>query len=91
MFNSDFSLCGNRSIVFQSQTHAEILDLQREVESLYKGRKTLNCTVVMADGCCMLELYIDSCRNKSVTGIITGRTEDIVVALCIKAVVGDFY
>uniref|UniRef100_A0AAQ4QIJ2 Coiled-coil domain-containing protein 172 n=1 Tax=Gasterosteus aculeatus aculeatus TaxID=481459 RepID=A0AAQ4QIJ2_GASAC len=42
MFNSDFSLCGNRSIVFQSQTHAEILDLQREVESLYKEMELMS-------------------------------------------------
>ncbi|KAF0027956.1 hypothetical protein F2P81_020697 [Scophthalmus maximus] len=40
-FNSDFSLRGNRDAVFQSQTHTEILDLQRDVESLYKGHKTL--------------------------------------------------
>ncbi|XP_070771944.1 coiled-coil domain-containing protein 172 [Enoplosus armatus] len=35
-FNSDFSLRGNREIVFECQTHTEILDLKREVESLYK-------------------------------------------------------
>ncbi|TKS85975.1 Coiled-coil domain-containing protein 172 [Collichthys lucidus] len=35
-FNSDFSLQGNREIVFESQARAEILDLEREVESLYK-------------------------------------------------------
>lgn len=39
-FNSDFSLRGNRETVFESQTHTEILDLEREVESLYKGYKT---------------------------------------------------
>ncbi|XP_068588146.1 coiled-coil domain-containing protein 172 isoform X2 [Cebidichthys violaceus] len=33
-FNSDFSLCGNRGVVFESQTHSETLDLQREVEAL---------------------------------------------------------
>ncbi|KAL6102170.1 ccdc172 [Pungitius sinensis] len=42
MFNSDFSLCGNRSIVFQSQTHTEILDLQTEVESLYKEMELMS-------------------------------------------------
>lgn len=40
-FNSDFSLRGNREIVFESQTHTEILDLEREVESLYKGHKRI--------------------------------------------------
>ncbi|KAM8858704.1 coiled-coil domain-containing protein 172-like [Spinachia spinachia] len=42
MFNSDFSLCGNKSVVFQSQTRAEILDLQREVESLYKEMELMS-------------------------------------------------
>ncbi|XP_028279816.1 coiled-coil domain-containing protein 172 [Parambassis ranga] len=35
-FNSDFSLKGNRETLFQSQTHTELLDLEREAESLYK-------------------------------------------------------
>ncbi|XP_044229614.1 coiled-coil domain-containing protein 172 isoform X1 [Thunnus albacares] len=35
-FNSDFSLRGNRETVFESPTHTEILNLEREVESLYK-------------------------------------------------------
>ncbi|XP_030011306.1 coiled-coil domain-containing protein 172 [Sphaeramia orbicularis] len=35
-FNSDFSLCGNREAVVKNQTHTEILDLEREVESLHK-------------------------------------------------------
>ncbi|XP_058508029.1 coiled-coil domain-containing protein 172 isoform X1 [Solea solea] len=35
-FNSDFSLRRNRETVFESQRHSEILDLEREVESLYK-------------------------------------------------------
>ncbi|XP_044069701.1 coiled-coil domain-containing protein 172 isoform X2 [Siniperca chuatsi] len=41
-FNSDFSLRGNREIVFESQTHTEILDLEREVESLYKEMELMN-------------------------------------------------
>ncbi|XP_045921125.1 coiled-coil domain-containing protein 172 isoform X1 [Micropterus dolomieu] len=41
-FNSDFSLRGNREIVFESQTHAEILDLEREVESLYKEMELMS-------------------------------------------------
>ncbi|XP_012728238.1 coiled-coil domain-containing protein 172 isoform X2 [Fundulus heteroclitus] len=35
-FNSDFSLPDNRAAVFESQTHAEILALQRDVEALHK-------------------------------------------------------
>lgn len=45
-FNSDFSLRGNRETVFESQTHSEILDLEREMESLYRGRKTIYSNVV---------------------------------------------
>ncbi|AWP14677.1 putative coiled-coil domain-containing protein 172 isoform 3 [Scophthalmus maximus] len=41
-FNSDFSLRGNRDAVFQSQTHTEILDLQRDVESLYKEMELMS-------------------------------------------------
>ncbi|XP_039995164.1 coiled-coil domain-containing protein 172 isoform X2 [Xiphias gladius] len=41
-FNSDFSLRGNRETVFESQTHTEILDLQREVESLYKEMELMS-------------------------------------------------
>lgn len=40
-FNSDFSLRGNRETVFESPTHTEILNLEREVDSLYKGHKRL--------------------------------------------------
>ncbi|XP_059215705.1 coiled-coil domain-containing protein 172 [Centropristis striata] len=43
-FNSDFSLRGNRDIVFESQTHTEILELQREVESLYKEMERMSCS-----------------------------------------------
>ncbi|KAG8000280.1 hypothetical protein GBF38_002509, partial [Nibea albiflora] len=42
-FNSDFSLQGNRDIVFESQVRAEILDLEREVESLYKEMELMTC------------------------------------------------
>ncbi|XP_035519731.1 coiled-coil domain-containing protein 172 [Morone saxatilis] len=41
-FNSDFSLRGNREIVYQGQTHTEILDLQKEVESLYKEMELMS-------------------------------------------------
>ncbi|XP_071336092.1 coiled-coil domain-containing protein 172 isoform X1 [Trachinotus anak] len=41
-FNSDFSLRGNRETVFESQTHTEILDLEREVESLYKEMELMS-------------------------------------------------
>ncbi|XP_023250431.1 coiled-coil domain-containing protein 172 [Seriola lalandi dorsalis] len=41
-FNSDFSLRGNRETVFESQTHTEILDLEREVESLYKDMELMS-------------------------------------------------
>ncbi|XP_047459621.1 coiled-coil domain-containing protein 172 [Mugil cephalus] len=41
-FNSDFSLRGNRETVFESQTHTELLDLQREVESLYKEMELMS-------------------------------------------------
>ncbi|XP_008279233.1 coiled-coil domain-containing protein 172 [Stegastes partitus] len=42
-FNSDFSLRGNRETVFESQTHTELLDLEREVESLYKEMESMSC------------------------------------------------
>ncbi|XP_041804129.1 coiled-coil domain-containing protein 172 [Chelmon rostratus] len=42
-FNSDFSLRGNREMVFESQKHTEILDLEWEVESLYKEMELLSC------------------------------------------------
>ncbi|XP_014830428.1 PREDICTED: coiled-coil domain-containing protein 172 isoform X2 [Poecilia mexicana] len=35
-FNTDFSLAGNSAAVLESQTHAEILALHREVEALLK-------------------------------------------------------
>ncbi|XP_029377704.1 coiled-coil domain-containing protein 172-like [Echeneis naucrates] len=41
-FNSDFSLRGNRETVFMSQTHTEFLDLEREVESLYKEMELMS-------------------------------------------------
>ncbi|XP_070833094.1 coiled-coil domain-containing protein 172 [Chaetodon trifascialis] len=41
-FNSDFSLRGNREMVFESQTHTEILELEREVESLHKEMELLS-------------------------------------------------
>ncbi|XP_071336093.1 coiled-coil domain-containing protein 172 isoform X2 [Trachinotus anak] len=49
-FNSDFSLRGNRETVFESQTHTEILDLEREVESLYKDLdRQLSAAEVMTE------------------------------------------
>lgn len=44
-FNSDFSLQGNKELLFESQTHTEIKGLERKAESLYKGHKRLkvNC------------------------------------------------
>ncbi|XP_028983563.1 coiled-coil domain-containing protein 172 isoform X2 [Betta splendens] len=41
-FNSDFSLRGNRETVFESQTHTEILDLEREMEALYKEMELMS-------------------------------------------------
>ncbi|XP_060942662.1 coiled-coil domain-containing protein 172 [Limanda limanda] len=41
-FNSDFSLPGNRETVFKSQTHTEILDLEGDVESLYKEMQLMS-------------------------------------------------
>ncbi|XP_023122573.2 coiled-coil domain-containing protein 172 [Amphiprion ocellaris] len=41
-FNSDFSLQGNRETVFESQTHTELVDLEREVESLYKEMESMS-------------------------------------------------
>lgn len=38
-FNSDFSLRGNREMLHESQTHTETLDLEREVDALYKGHE----------------------------------------------------
>lgn len=46
-FNCDFSLHGNRETMVESQTHTQILDLEREVESLYKGHKT-QFTVILS-------------------------------------------
>ncbi|XP_069395391.1 coiled-coil domain-containing protein 172 isoform X2 [Paralichthys olivaceus] len=41
-FNSDFSLPGNRGTVFESQTHTEFLDLEGDVESLYKEMELMS-------------------------------------------------
>ncbi|XP_051236769.1 coiled-coil domain-containing protein 172 [Dicentrarchus labrax] len=41
-FNSDFSLRVNREILYQGQTHTETLDLQREVESLYREMELMS-------------------------------------------------
>ncbi|XP_022061603.1 coiled-coil domain-containing protein 172 [Acanthochromis polyacanthus] len=41
-FNRDFSLRGNRETVFESQTHTELVDLEREVESLYKEMESMS-------------------------------------------------
>ncbi|XP_070696944.1 coiled-coil domain-containing protein 172 [Pempheris klunzingeri] len=41
-FNSDFSLEGNKEMLSESQTHSEILDLEREVESLYKEMELMS-------------------------------------------------
>ncbi|XP_042357620.1 LOW QUALITY PROTEIN: coiled-coil domain-containing protein 172 [Plectropomus leopardus] len=41
-FNSDFSLRENRDVVFESQTHTEILDLEREVDSLHKEMELMS-------------------------------------------------
>ncbi|XP_062257730.1 coiled-coil domain-containing protein 172 [Platichthys flesus] len=41
-FNSDFSLPGNRETVFKSQTHTEILNLEGDVESLYKEMQLMS-------------------------------------------------
>ena len=36
-FNSDFSLHGHRETTFESHTHSEVLELEKEVDSLYRG------------------------------------------------------
>ncbi|XP_031171811.1 coiled-coil domain-containing protein 172 isoform X2 [Sander lucioperca] len=41
-FNSDFSLRGSRDVVFESQTHTELLDLEREVEALYREMELMS-------------------------------------------------
>uniref|UniRef100_UPI0037E8A7B6 coiled-coil domain-containing protein 172 n=1 Tax=Semicossyphus pulcher TaxID=241346 RepID=UPI0037E8A7B6 len=41
-FNSDFSLGGNAAIKSESQTRTEILDLEREAESLYKEMELMS-------------------------------------------------
>ncbi|KAL3971714.1 carboxypeptidase N regulatory subunit [Sarotherodon galilaeus] len=43
-FNSDFSLKANRETVFKSQTHTVLLDLEKEVESIYKEKELMSCT-----------------------------------------------
>uniref|UniRef100_A0A3B4ZW78 Coiled-coil domain-containing protein 172 n=1 Tax=Stegastes partitus TaxID=144197 RepID=A0A3B4ZW78_9TELE len=48
-FNSDFSLRGNRETVFESQTHTELLDLEREVESLYKLGRQLSAAEAVTE------------------------------------------
>nr|XP_020462328.1 coiled-coil domain-containing protein 172 [Monopterus albus] len=42
-FNSDFSLRETKETVFKSQMHTEILDLEREVESLYQEVELMSC------------------------------------------------
>ncbi|XP_030604199.1 coiled-coil domain-containing protein 172 [Archocentrus centrarchus] len=42
-FNSDFSLQGNRETVSKSQTHTVLLDLEKEVESIYKEMELMSC------------------------------------------------
>ncbi|XP_072246425.1 coiled-coil domain-containing protein 172 [Leuresthes tenuis] len=41
-FNSDFSLPGNRATLFESQTHTELLALEREVDSLHKEMESMS-------------------------------------------------
>ncbi|KAM4590943.1 coiled-coil domain-containing protein 172-like [Odontesthes bonariensis] len=41
-FNSDFSLRGNRATLFESQTHTELLALEREVDSLHKDMESMS-------------------------------------------------
>ncbi|XP_053189661.1 coiled-coil domain-containing protein 172 [Scomber japonicus] len=41
-FNSEFSLQGNSETVFRSQKHTEILNLQREVDSLYQEMEIMS-------------------------------------------------
>ncbi|KAF7658011.1 hypothetical protein LDENG_00018960 [Lucifuga dentata] len=41
-FNSEFSLQGNREMVFESQTNTEILDLEKEVESLNREMELMS-------------------------------------------------
>lgn len=45
VFNTGYSLGGNTDSVVESQTHTEILDLDKEVESINKGQKLLHTLV----------------------------------------------
>lgn len=56
-FNSDFSLKANRETVFKSQTHTVLLDLEKEVESIHKGCKTLYCSVFREDRGYMKQMW----------------------------------
>lgn len=40
-FNCDFSLRGNKEPLFKSPVYTEILNLEKELESLHKGYKAL--------------------------------------------------
>ncbi|KAM3605762.1 uncharacterized protein V6R79_004211 [Siganus canaliculatus] len=41
-FNNDFSLSGNREIVLENQAHTELLDLERQEESLYQEMELMS-------------------------------------------------
>lgn len=56
-FNSDFSLKANRETVFKSQTHTVLLDLEKEVELIHKGCKTLYCSVFREDRGYMKQMW----------------------------------
>ncbi|XP_068597798.1 coiled-coil domain-containing protein 172 [Brachionichthys hirsutus] len=43
-FNRDFSLRGNTELVFQNQIHTDLLDLDREAESLRREMELISCT-----------------------------------------------
>uniref|UniRef100_A0A3Q3W100 Coiled-coil domain-containing protein 172 n=1 Tax=Mola mola TaxID=94237 RepID=A0A3Q3W100_MOLML len=71
VFNSDFSLRGNRDTVVESQTQTEILDLDREVESLYKKAVTESLKVErmfvrrkpLTDSTCLLRKELDMYKS----------------------------
>lgn len=61
-FNSDFSLRGNRETLRESRTHTEILDLERELEALYKGHEMPE---LVRQNFCLSAVKVNSINSQS--------------------------
>lgn len=60
-FNSSFSLGGNREAMSESQATAEILNLQKEVDSIYKGS---NYTMMTSNTDCVQSALLKDTANR---------------------------